>query len=553
MKRLLLVLLALAMVCVGVGATQITFQNVADYEYTKNTTCTRDYAPEASGDAVNNYLKCTCGPFCPTGFNTTYPEVTTYAAFTVPYGSYRPTVYFYRDTGALLGSVIATATTVAAPSRYEVSISGGVATLYVNGIVNSTSEALAVNPSYMRIYGDDGIRADDVVTSNSDPKYIVGMPEQGYVLKKDQTNPASSGLYSSAGVLISSTNMTSTWGKSDIIDTGNESLVLKNLDTGVIYGTNYTGSKSAGKMVWPVKDLIFDSGAPYGRYVTTIEGSGVVSDEIWYLGTGATISFDAATYNGEDTAVMTYVIDGAYWDTGTYDYSIDVISGTTGATMSTKAISASSGTSDYTFAATDPLGVYYGIVKATKRSDGTEVWMNYDYAELTSYVTVTGYVNDAESGLPISGANINITQSSIINNLTTIADGNYSATYYLSGAPITINSTAASYRQYEFTFTPLSAKTINVNISLVPDTPSTIGLGIGGVARDLTYGRPIKDATVNLINTTNAQSYSKTTSFTGWYLCDEGTSCFLTSARPYDVWGEKLGYSNSVNYTAVAA
>jgi hypothetical protein len=55
------------------------------------------------------------------------------------------------------------------------------------------------------------------------------------------------------------------------------------------------------------------------------------------------------------------------------------------------------------------------------------------------------------------------------------------------------------------------------------------------------------------VNASNGESYTKTTNNAGYYLCDEGASCFLTTKRPYDVWGEKARYDNSPNYTAVAA
>jgi hypothetical protein len=564
MKRLLLVVLALALVCGITGATQVDFQNADDV--TTNTVCT----------LMGTGGYCSWIPTEPNGGNSSYyvhsgvvgndvyillpsASQTTYAAATLvgscsAFGASR--IGLFASDKTLTGMGVFSTSTA---GRYEIYTYGTRADLYRNGIYVSNI-TIVNNPYYVGFgaYSSAGAASgcglwDDIVYGAEENKYIIDAPAvDQFILKKDMVNPATTGFYFSNGTLISNNNMTNMWGRGNVTHAGNETMVLQNVDTGTNYGTRYTHTASYGTASWALADEIFSNGAPYGRYYVTIPGTGEYSDEIWYLGSGATISFDKDTYSSEDTATLTYNILGAYWDTSTYDYSIDVISGTTGATLNTDTIAASAGTSTYTFTATDPLGVYYGIVKATKRSDGSVIWMNYDYAELTSYVTIEGYVNDAETGLPISGANVNITQSSIINNLTTISDGNYSATYYLSGMLMAINATAPTYRQYEFAFTPLSAKTININISLVPDTPSTTGLGIGGVARDLAYGRPIKDATVNLINTTNAESYSKTTSFTGWYLCDEGTSCFLTTARPYDVWGEKLGYSNSANYTAVA-
>ena len=429
--------------------------------------------------------------------------------------------------------------------RWEMQMVGGEAYFYGNGFKCANSTPLSVNPSFLNIsdaYGDGSTSTiDDYVIGETENKYVFGNPEEGkFKLVKDMVTPASTGFAFINGTIVNSNNMTSSWSRSNLTYLGNQTVVLENLDTGVIYGTVYTGVKNTGTIAWPLADVIFNSGAPYGRYVVTIPGSGAVSEEIWYLGSGATISFDKDAYSGQDTATLTYSVLGAYWDTSTYSYSIDVVSGTTGATLHSEAISASSGTSSYTFASTDPLGVYYGIVKATKHSDGSVIWMNYDYSELTSYVTITGYVNDAETGLPISGAKVNITQSSIKNNLTTIADGNYSATYYLSGAPITIDATEATHRQYLFTFTPLIAKTIAINISLINNTPVVNQLGIGGIAHDSAYGQPLSGVAVVGVNL--SATVTNTSTFTGYYLLGAGD---LLNQSYYNTSGSKAGYSNS--------
>lgn len=556
MKRLLLVLVMCGMLVMPVLAS-MDFQNSGD----KNNIITPGSDSVVwvrSGVGGNSYIKLAApggGTYWLQNANGnpfTYLAFTQIASATSTGGGIQ--LYDVSNTSSLYSYGLLN------NARWEVSIVGSTAYLYRDGILMSTSGVLAQTPSYYYLGGwlgfpSDRITIDDIVVGDSDSKTVVGFPESDvYVIKKDFTNPAASGFYyASNGTLISSTNLPFTFARSNLTGESlqNESIYLVNVDTGVNYETQYTGTSVYASKNFNVASSLFSANAPYGRYYAHLGNS--YSEEIWYLGSGATISFDKDTYSGQDTATMTYSVLGAYWDTSTYSYTIDVVSGTTGATMQSTAISASSGTDTYTFTSTDPLGVYYTIVKATKLSDSSVIWMNYDYAELSSYVTIQGYVNDAETGLPISGANINITQNSIINNLTTIADGNYSATNYLSGAPIAINATAPLHRQYTYTFTPLSAKTIDLNVSLVATTPSVGGLGIGGVARDIAYGRPLPSVSVWVINASNAESYTKTTSMTGWYLCDEGATCFLTTGRLYDVWGEKVGYSNSPNYTVVAA
>ena len=291
---------------------------------------------------------------------------------------------------------------------------GGEAYIYRNGIFKAKSAPLSVNPSYVG-FGTTtsnhfGICDwDDIVYGDTENKYIFGNPEsESFILKKDFVTPASTGFAFSNFTTISSNNMTSTWGKTNITYSGNESVVLMNVDTGTIYSYQYTIYSAFGVIQWPLNEAIFNSGAPYGRYYVTIPGSNSYSEEIWYIGSGATISFNQNTYSQQDVATMTYSISGAYWDTSTYSYSIDVISGTTGSTVHSQAITASSGTDTYTFTSTDPQGVYYAVVKATPNAGGDAIWMNYDYATLSAYLTLTGYVNN-ETAMVLSGANVNIT------------------------------------------------------------------------------------------------------------------------------------------------
>jgi hypothetical protein len=554
MKRLLLVVLALAMVCCGFATGAYDFQSPSQM---------------AAFNVSNRTLYCGAGDYQKyvyneNGGNSRFyvgsgeirnlnPQTTQYWAATFTKGSSGFLLVNYLDASKTsMGST--TFLTIPGwypvawtnPTRAEVFISGGTAYAYLNGAFQSNTTPMAQNPSYIQVSysyysGCGNIYMDDWTYGETTTQYVIGAPEDGlYYIKKDMVTPSSSGFYArnASDTLINSNTFTSTFGKSNT--SSNETIDMLNMDTGTIYDTKYTGLSLSNITTWNFATSLIAAGAPYGKYGFRINGT-YADEYIWYLGSGATISFDKDTYSGEDTATLTYSILGAYWDTSTYDYSIDVVSGTTGATLNVEAISASSGTSEYTFTTTDPLGVYYGIVKATKRSDGSVIWMNYDYAELTSYVTTTGYVNDAETGLPISGANVNITQSSIINNLTTIADGNYSATYYQSGAPITINATAPLHRQYTFTFTPLIAKTYNINLSLVNLTPVVSPIGIVGVVRDTAYGQPIPAAIVDGVNAT-AQVTNTSIPITGFYRLNSGT---LLNESDYDVHGSKAGYSNS--------
>jgi hypothetical protein len=177
---------------------------------------------------------------------------------------------------------------------------------------------------------------------------------------------------------------------------------------------------------------------------------------------------------------QTYSVNGAYWDTSTYDYRVDLISGTSGSVVHTTALSMQSGTTAYTFTTNDLQGIYYAAIIAKKRATSADYWLNYDYTTLNAYLTFTGYVNN-ETGYVQSGANVSIVQNSIVSNSVTIADGNYTATGFLSGATLTFNVTKSGYSQYLASLTPLVAKTIPLNFTINSTTPAYTGLGDGAM------------------------------------------------------------------------
>jgi hypothetical protein len=579
MKRLLVGILLLAIVAPSV-ATSLNFQNPADYTHGVFIGTNSNVVWSESGTGGNNDVRISCGHYGDYGvYRLASPQYTTYAAATMSSGntpaSFRqPRVILYDAAGGTLYtfSNLQGVTGGGGYGRYEVKMSGGTAYLYNNGILNFTSTALASNPAYVG-WGVSSSASwgftvgwDDYVHGQSENKYVLGLPESDdmFMILKDNSNPAASGLvFVTNHTIVQPQYITGTWSRGSAATPPdpltNESVNFVNYLTGTVYATNYTGTAYTGVISIDILTNLLNSGAPYGWYALTIPGSGQHSNKLLYMGTGATISFDRDDYSYGDPVVMTYAVAADYWDSSN-TYSVDIISGTTGAVISSQGVSSQSGTVAYTFVEESASqGVYYAVIIS---NDGTsDSWLGFDYAELNPYLTFTGYVND-ETGAVISGANVNITQNSIIRDSTTIADGNYSATGLYSGAPTTLNVTKTGYTQYYASLIPMAAKSIHLNFTLVDSTPTYTGLGIGGVARDgiLTgsaitfgYGRPIPDATVYLVNASNGESYTKTTNNAGYYLCDEGASCFLTTKRPYDVWGEKLRYDNSPNYTAVAA
>jgi len=304
----------------------------------------------------------------------------------------------------------------------------------------------------------------------------------------------------------------------------------------------------------------------YGRYSAHFAGSEVYT-YFNVIASGASVSFDSDTYTELDEAVVTYAISTNYWDTSTYDYSMVFISGTTGATLQTNQISSSTGTSNYVFKDTDPSGAVYAAIVATPQlpAGSKGVWLNFDYAEYYKYSTFDGYVNDAETGLPITGANVTITQNDVFYSLdATDATGFYdsSGTNFISGTQLNFNVTAAGHEQYYANIIPASETSIRTNITLNATTITAYtGLGIGGVIRDgasdgtnitTGYGRPVSAATVTATNASDGLTCTTTSNIAGWYMFSNTNGCYLQQDHIYAINASKLRFTDSTIYNVQA-
>ena len=459
------------------------------------------------------------------------------------------------------------------PCKIEVYIAGGTAYVYQNGIFRTNTTPMNQNPSYITF--GNGVRClecvcagtdyfDDIIYGDTENRYIFGQPEtEGFVIINDQIAGAGSGLaFAENNTIVNSFNMTSTWTREayGIIDdpAPNQTVVLQNLDSGTNYAVAYTGSNFTGYVNWDLRTALFDSGAPYGSYVTTIPGSLTYSNPTVYMGAGANVEFDKELYNRGDTARLDYTISSDYWDTSTYSYKTAILSATTGQWVHNESLSAASWYDTYDFPDDAAIGVYYGLIIATD-SAGHELWLGLDYAEISEHVVFSGWTNDAINETTISGVNITIIQGDISDYIISAVDGNYTTIApFITGESIVFNVTKTGYEQYNITLAPQVAKMIDLNFTMVPLSKTYRGLAIGGVARDgintngtITdgYGRPIKYATIRVKNSTTTESYDTLANFVGWYLCDFSAGCTLVSDRPYDEWGEKVSYINSPNYT----
>lgn len=584
MKRLLLALV----LCLLVGAVgAYTNDMQSSYDFIQNDTITHisggggshTFSRTNSVSAGNSYSYAHASSYCdgspylyvtnPSGYPMTYAAATWLAgagAFSMP-ASFSITMFDanFNQIGAgvnpnrnnygsdkKLGFSIPMNTSVYPyPSRIEVTVVGGTAYFYANGTLIGNSTPMTVNPSYIGLSTGVGwqdcsisgwANIDDYVWGSTDPTTVIDMPDTGYYyLKKDIVNPAASGLYNaSTGALISSTTFPITWSRSGLSGITNESVLLIYQSTGTTYSTKYTGYSTAGTASFALADII-DAGAPYGFYQVKIGTT--VSDTIAYIANGANINFDRDEYAVGDTATTSYLIDGEYWDSSTYDYYIRIID-VYGTQISETAIASASGSTTYTWADDDTQGVYYAEIIGKPTAGGDEVLYNYDYATLSASFTVTGYVHDAETTLPISGAFVNASQGDTAANTTSGFDGNYTVSGFITGSTFGMNTTATGYQGYWNNFTPLYNHRINLNVTLLSTSPITTGITLGGVARDTTYGRPIPSVSVDIWNITDSQYWTATTNIVGFY-----NKTSVTENNVYNIEGMKTSYSNSTIYS----
>ena len=447
--------------------------------------------------------------------------------------------------------------------RYETIISGGIPTLYRDGVVVDHCSSIATNPQYITWSGD----ADDTIWGSTESRYMFGMPDQGYwtgkqyFLMKDVLNPAASGFYrknttdpTGSPTLIASYTFTSTFSKNDGV---NKTVEFYSPDGGM-GGTYNTGSAYSGSIYWNLTQF-FGSTAGYGLYQTTIQNQTgspgfEVSEWIPYIGSGANIQFDRNSYSVGETATLTVTISDSYYDVVTSPHVVimdifgtEVVDDTT--ITFTQAMSGDwVGTSTYTWADDEDEGVYFGMIYATYNGD--DVLMNYDTADLNSNIIVSGYVFNAETAAIISGATVNVTQGITTDSLTTATDGNYSSvSAFSANAPTTIVASKSGYETYQHVFTPLYAGTIQINLTLMPTSPTYTGIALGGIARTPPYNRTINSATVYILNTTDGHSYTATTNAAGYYIQND----MAGASHWFDIWGTKTGFSNSSIYQKLVA
>ena len=491
----------------------------------------------------------------------------TYAAFDLSQGGYPyfgSTITLYDSSLSPISSIYIPVT-INTHSHYEVKIIGGTPTLFGDGTQIATGAQVSVNPSYLQITGYGGgysnnLVIDNIVMAETD-HHVIGSIPTNWSIQRDFLNPSATGVYGltlGGGSTWTLQNSQSFYIDADTDSTDavtTENLQITNMATGIIVNTTAIDSTVPKHQIsYDLTQFFSNPNVLDGEYSVAFNGS-TVQEYLWVISNGAGVTWDKTTYTVGDTANLNYTITGGKWLPSTYSYSYKIVDAydtqkATG-TLSTQTGSFSVPLTTGTYIP----GAYYAEIIATQTSDSSQHLMAYSGTTLTDYITFSGLVYDAPSAALLSGALINITQAgtSTTHAITTDGTGTYSATGYLTGSSISITGTKSGYTTYSYTFTPLSATEINLNIALEPTSPSISGIAIGGVARDKTYGQLIPSATISVKNTTTSESYTETTNAAGWYLCDNGHSCSLVNTRLYAVQGSATGYNNSPVYQVVVS
>jgi hypothetical protein len=336
----------------------------------------------------------------------------------------------------------------------------------------------------------------------------------------------------------------------------NESIEFRNLQTNQVYARNYTGTDYYGGMTWNIKTMLIDSGAPQGVYGLYRPATGEYGDSITYKSNGASVAWSKQQYSvGDDSTIIYFVLDGGYWDLSSFSYKVAILDSNYNFKQNTT-LTSSSGTVSYQFTEDDNEGVYHAWLIA-QNHNGYEYLLGSDYTTLVAFFGYGGVAYDGYTELPLPGANITMTQGlTAAEIMISGIDGNYSSDpVFSTGSSVFVNATMAGYTPYQYSWIPLSAATVDdLPIVLYPINPlgDSGGIGIGGVIRDSTIGRPVADADVPVFNVTNSQFYYKKSNSKGGYVCDPGTACGLVVNRLYFVNASKIGYNTSIDYPVIA-
>lgn len=444
--------------------------------------------------------------------------------------------------------------------------------IYRNGaLVGETATASTIPYKvyfYFRTTYAGYFQFGDIVIGDTEEKNVVSTIPDTWFVAKDVFNSAFTGLYSATDTQVYTDKMHCTYATDD----GSGTVKVAHVGTGTVVNTT-TVSSYAGVITYNLTTMLFNSGAPYGKYRVYIDGS-TAEDYFWYKAiatSGTSIQWDKSQYAKGETATVTFSIAEPNWDTELYTYRIEIWDENTEQKTSTLITSRPVGaTKTYSIdvGTTFPqTGTYYAVLTATDKSSGTEYLLVYDDAYImlpgSGEVWVQGETYDATTNSTLSSCTVTATQLGVDQTTTSNATGWYEITTGLvTDWSLGVNASKSGYVGYKMDFTPVIEGVYRVDVPLVPAggpepgyssnattayyNSSVDGTAIGGLCWQGPYWTLSEGCNITI--TGDGWETSCTTGAGGWYQCNN-----LPSGGPCTLSCSKAGYTTYTKSCTLAS
>ena len=240
-----------------------------------------------------------------------------------------------------------------------------------------------------------------------------------------------------------------------------------------------------------------------------------------------------------DTMKVTYFLDTP--DFTPNDYYIKLYDAS-GEVKETRGIFASSGT-EYFETLGYAAGMAYSLLvkdtePATDYEDGRDlVELAFDVTNMLDSVFIRGMTYNAETGVPLPNVSINFTQADSQFNTTSDSNGFYEFTYQIGSGDILTNETVEFVTDVlieanaskplwwheNFSFTPLVAGTIILDLYLLPDCTNLTHNNntIAGMTLSYPFHQAVNTANVYIKNSTTYTDSMLSSADMGYYMFNE--------------------------------
>ena len=429
-----------------------------------------------------------------------------------------------------------------------------------NGVDQGVGDSCSSTPAYL------GVGANRGATGYVEAYFDNVHNKEGIVGICDESNNVNHTITELTNNLISTTWGAKTIPISGYID-GEYSLKVTRLVNGTII--NSTIVKPAGNATAKPSGVVAYNwsvmlGEAYGAYFfnlykdTTLIGQDFIVyksllDSSW-------INIEKDQYGIGDTMSISYFLDTP--DFTANDYYIRIYDAG-GEVKEAREVFASSNTEEFATLGYAGGMAYSLLVKDTEPATTYEdnrdlVELAFDVTTMLDSVFIRGITYDAETGVPLPNVFINFTQSDSQYNTTSDANGTYEFTYQTGSGTIATNETVEfvtdvlieanaskpTYWHENFSFTPLVAGTVIIDLYLLPDCTNLthINYTIAGMTLSYPFHQAVGTATTNIKNATTYSNSTLSSADMGYYMFDD---------LPVSTGGMYLGIDNETFNSSV--